>query len=253
MIKLVLIRHGESEWNLKHEFTGWHDCDLTERGRQEALLAGDTLRSQGFVFDIAHTSLLIRSIHTLWITLDRMQQSWIPVERTWRLNERHYGALQGMEKPEMVQVFGEEKVHEWRRGWENKPPALEWDDSRHARLQPRYKDIPDKEIPAAESLQDCVGRTLVYWHDIIVPQLQEGKRVLIVAHGNSLRGIVKMLDGMSDDEIPNLNIPTGVPLVYELDETNNFHPINHYYLGNQEDIDRRISEYKNQTKQAKGD
>lgn len=244
MIKLVLLRHGESEWNLKHEFTGWHDCDLTKKGRIEAKVAGDTLRSQGFVFDVAYTSLLIRAIHTLWITLDRMKLAWIPIYRTWHLNERHYGALQGLEKPEMTQVFGEEKVHLWRRSWDLKPPELADDDARHARFDPRYKDV--EELPSTESLKDCVGRTLVYWHDEIVPQLKKGKRVLIAAHGNSLRGIVKLLDTVSEDDISELNIPTGVPLVYELDEKNNFRPIRHYYLGNEEEIRRRIDAVKNQ-------
>ncbi len=244
MIKLVLLRHGESEWNLKHEFTGWYDCDLTKKGRIEAKVAGDTLYSQGFVFDVAYTSLLIRAIHTLWIALDRMKLAWIPIHRTWHLNERHYGALQGLEKPEMIEVFGEEKVLSWRRSWDLKPPALALDDARHARFDPRYKDV--EELPCTESLKDCVERTLVYWHDEIIPQLKKGKRVLIVAHGNSLRGIVKLLDNISEEKINDLNIPTGVPLVYELDEKNNFRPIKHYYLGNEEEIERRINSVKNQ-------
>mgnify|MGYP001139435137 CR=1 FL=1 len=248
VLKLVLIRHGESEWNLKHEFTGWHDCDLTKKGRIEAKVAGDTLKSHGFIFDTAHTSLLIRAIHTLWITLDRMQLSWIPIRRNWRLNERHYGGLQGLEKPEMVKVFGEEQVRLWRRSWDTKPPELSVDDQRHSRFDARYQTLKEDEHPGSESLQECVERTLVYWTDVIVPQLREGKRVLIVAHGNSLRGIVKILDQVSKDDIINLNIPTGVPLVYELDEKNNFRPIKHYYLGNQEEIDKRIEAAKSQAK-----
>lgn len=248
IIRLVLVRHGESEWNLKHEFTGWHDCDLSEHGRHEALLGGDALRAEGFVFDVAHTSLLSRAIHTLWIILDRMQLSYIPIKHSWHLNERHYGALQGLEKPEMVEIFGEQQVLAWRRSWDQAPPPLAQDDARHPRFDPRYKDLTEEQLPETESLKDCVERTLQYWYDSIVPDLKAGKRLIVVAHGNSLRGIVKMLDHISDADIANVDIPTGIPLVYELDEKDNFRPIRHYYLCDPDELQKRIEAVKNQIK-----
>lgn len=230
MHKLVLIRHGESVWNKENRFTGWTDVDLSEKGRDEATQAGRILKAEGLHFDLAHTSVLKRAIRTLWHVLDETDQMWIPVHRSWRLNERHYGALQGLNKSEMAAKYGEEQVHIWRRSYDVLPPSLEANDPRHPRLDPRYKDVPNP--PAAEALKQTVERMLPLWNDTIAPQIRSGKRVLIVAHGNSLRALVKHLDQMSEKDIMELNIPTGIPLLYELD--NNLKPISHRYLGDPE-------------------
>jgi 2,3-bisphosphoglycerate-dependent phosphoglycerate mutase len=232
MIKLVLLRHGESTWNLENRFTGWTDVDLSPKGVEEAHTAARLLNEGGYTFDVAYTSLLKRAIRTLWITLDGMDLMWIPVHRNWRLNERHYGALQGLNKAETAAEYGDEQVLVWRRSYSIPPPALTPDDERHPGRDRRYADLSPQEIPLAESLQDTVARFLPYWHETIVPALRAGKRVLIAAHGNSLRALVKHLDGVSDEEIVGLNIPTGIPLVYELD--GDLKPIAHDYLGDPE-------------------
>jgi 2,3-bisphosphoglycerate-dependent phosphoglycerate mutase len=232
MIKLVLLRHGESSWNKENRFTGWTDVDLSEKGIAEAHEGGKLLREGGYVFDLAHTSVLKRAIRTLWIALDEMDQMWIPVYRTWRLNERHYGALQGLNKAETAQKFGPEQVHLWRRSYDVPPPALTPDDPRYPGHDPRYASLTPAELPLTECLKDTVERFLPYWHTTIVPDLRAGKRVLIAAHGNSLRALVKYLDNIPDEEIVELNIPTGIPLVYELDD--DLRPIRHYYLGDPE-------------------
>ncbi len=232
MIKLVLLRHGESEWNRANRFTGWTDVDLSEKGLEEARAAGDLLRQEGYAFDLAYTSVLKRAIRTLWITLDRMDLMWIPVVRSWRLNERHYGALQGLNKAETAEQHGEEQVHIWRRSYDVQPPALERSDERFPGHDPRYGHVPEGELPATECLADTVARVVPYWENTIIPSLREGRKVIIAAHGNSLRALVKHLDGISDEEIPKLNIPTGIPLVYELDH--DVCPIRHYYLGDPE-------------------
>lgn len=229
MIKLVLLRHGESVWNKENRFTGWTDVDLSERGVEEAHEAGRLLKAGGFEFDIAFTSVLKRATETLDICLREMGQSDVPVKRSWRLNERHYGALQGFNKAEMAAKEGEEQVQIWRRSYDVCPPALTKDDPRYPGNDPRYADVPEGDLPLTECLKDTVERFLPYWHEEIEPLLKAGKRVIISAHGNSLRALVKYLDGISDEEIPKLNIPTGVPLVYELDD--NLRPIRHYYLG----------------------
>ncbi len=234
MIKLVLLRHGESTWNLENRFTGWTDVDLSETGIREARDAGQLLREGGFEFDLAYTSVLKRAIRTLWITLDEMDRMWLPVTNSWRLNERHYGALQGLNKAETAAEYGEQQVKLWRRSYDVPPPALDASDSRFPGNDPRYADVPRAELPLRESLKDTVARFLPYWHEEIAPTLRDGKRVLIAAHGNSLRALVKYLDHISDDEIPGLNIPTGVPLVYELDD--DLRPIRHEYLGDQEAV-----------------
>ncbi|MEJ5203647.1 MAG: 2,3-diphosphoglycerate-dependent phosphoglycerate mutase, partial [Anaerolineales bacterium] len=223
MIKVVLLRHGESEWNKENRFTGWTDVDLSERGIAEAIQAGKTLKEAGYIFDLAYTSVLKRAIRTLWLVLDQMDLMWIPVKNSWRLNERHYGALQGLNKAEMAAKFGEEQVHIWRRSYDVRPPALEKTDERYPGNDPRYKDLSEDELPLTECLKDTVARFLPYWHEEIAPTIRTGKRVLIAAHGNSLRALVKYLDNVPDDEIVGLNIPTGIPLVYELDE--NLKPI----------------------------
>lgn len=246
MIRLVLVRHGESTWNRENEFTGWTDVPLTEKGVEEARDAGKILRAAGFLFDVAHTSLLQRAIKTLWLLLEEMELMWIPVEKSWRLNERHYGSLQGMHKKEMTQLFGEQEVRLWRRSWDVAPPRLDAEDKRHPRHDPRYDGLADAELPASESLKECTARVLPYWNERILPQLKAGKEVLIAAHGNSLRALVKHLDGVSDEEIAGLNIPMGVPLVYELDD--NLQPTRHYYLGDQEEIGKEIEAVKNQAK-----
>ena len=229
MIKLVLLRHGESTWNLENRFTGWTDVDLTPKGVEEAHEAGRLLREGDYTFDVAHTSLLKRAIRTLWITMSDMDLMWIPVHRSWRLNERHYGALQGLNKAETAAQYGEDQVKIWRRSYATPPPPLTQDDPRHPGRDRRYDDLRAEELPLAESLADTVARFLPYWHESIVPEIRAGKRVLIAAHGNSLRALVKHLDGISDDEIVGLNIPTGIPLVYELDD--DLKPMRHYYLG----------------------
>jgi 2,3-bisphosphoglycerate-dependent phosphoglycerate mutase len=232
MYKLVLLRHGQSEWNLSNRFTGWTDVGLTEQGRGEAHHAGTLLREAGFRFDTAYTSVLKRAIHTLWAALEELGQEWIPVQRSWRLNERHYGALQGFNKAEMAAKEGEEQVLIWRRSYDVPPPALAWDDERHPRFDPRYANLAPEDLPSTECLKDTLARVLPYWDSTIAPAIKDGKRVLIAAHGNSLRAMVKYLDHIPDDEITGLNIPTGIPLVYELDD--NLQPIKSYYLGDPE-------------------
>jgi 2,3-bisphosphoglycerate-dependent phosphoglycerate mutase len=234
MIKLVLVRHGESTWNKENRFTGWTDVDLSEKGRQEAREAGVVLKAEGYAFDVAYTSVLKRAIRTLWAVMDEMDLMWIPVERSWRLNERHYGGLQGLNKAETAAKFGEEQVKIWRRSYDIRPPALEPGDERFPGRDPRYRTLSAAELPLAECLKDTVERFLPYWHGTIAPAVQAGRKVLIAAHGNSLRALVKYLDGVSDQEIVELNIPTGMPLVYELDE--NLKPLNRYYLGNPEKV-----------------
>ena len=217
--KLVLVRHGQSIWNLENLFTGWTDVDLTELGRAEAADAGRLLKREGFTFDIAYTSVLKRAIRTLWIVLDEMDLMWIPVVRSWRLNERHYGALQGLNKAETVDEYGEEQVKVWRRSYDVPPPPLAGDDPRHPGFDPRYASLGREELPSTESLKDTLERVKPYWDSTLAPALRSGKNVLVVAHGNSLRAMVKMLDGMSDEDIVGFNIPTGVPILYELDES----------------------------------
>ncbi len=229
-----MIRHGESTWNRENRFTGWTDVPLNEAGIAEAHEAARLLTAEGMSFDVAHTSVLKRAIHTLDIVLADMDLSWIPVRKHWRLNERHYGALQGLNKAETAREHGEEQVHVWRRSYDVSPPPLDVDDDRHPRHDPRYPWMPPDLLPATECLADVVERMLPYWHDAIVPDLRRGERVLIAAHGNSLRALVKHLDGISDDEIPALNIPTGVPLVYRLDD--DLQPVDHRYLGDPEAV-----------------
>jgi len=232
MYKLVLLRHGESQWNLENRFTGWTDVDLSPRGVDEANAAAKLLREEGYTFDVAHTSVLKRAIRTLWLTLEGMDLAWIPVRKSWRLNERHYGALQGLNKAETAKKFGDEQVMVWRRSYATPPPALEKDDERHPGHDPRYAMLTPDLLPLTEALKHTVDRFLPYWHDAIVPDVRAGRRVIIAAHGNSLRALVKHLDGVSEEEIVGLNIPTGIPLVYELDE--DFVPIRHFYLGDPE-------------------
>jgi 2,3-bisphosphoglycerate-dependent phosphoglycerate mutase len=238
MFKLVLLRHGESIWNKENRFTGWTDVDLSEKGILEAKNAGKTLREKGFIFDVAYTSVLKRAIRTLWIVQDELDLMWIPVHFSWRLNERHYGALQGLNKAEMASRYGEKQVLIWRRSYDIQPPALTRDDLRYSGNDPRYKDLKESEIPLTECLEDTVKRFLPYWHEVLAPEVKSGRRVLISAHGNSLRALVKYLDNVSNDEIVGINIPTGIPLIYELDDTLN--PIGHYYLGNTEDIKKAM-------------
>lgn len=234
MHTLVLVRHGESIWNKENRFTGWTDVDLSEKGIQEAHEAGKLLKQKGFVFDVAFTSVLKRAIRTLWIIMDEMDLMWIPVYNSWRLNERHYGALQGLNKSEMAAKYGEEQVHIWRRSYDIRPPALEKNDPRFPGFDPRYKDLKPDELPATECLKDTVARFLPYWHDTIAPTMRSGKRVIIAAHGNSLRALVKYLDNIPDDKIVEMNIPTGIPLVYELDQ--DLRPIRSEYLGDPEAV-----------------
>lgn len=236
MYKIVLLRHGESIWNKENRFTGWTDVDLSEKGKEEAHKAGEVLKAEGYTFDIAYTSVLKRAIRTLWIVLDVMDLMWIPVVRNWRLNERHYGALQGLNKAETAKQYGEEQVKIWRRSYDIQPPALEKSDPRYPGNDPRYKDLSESDLPLTECLKDTVARFVPYWENTIAPMVKSGKRVLVTAHGNSLRALVKYLDNIPDDEIVELNIPTGIPLVYELDE--NLKPIKHYYLGNPEEIEK---------------
>jgi len=234
MHKLVLIRHGESTWNKENRFTGWTDVDLSDKGRGEAAEGGKVLREAGFTFDVAYTSVLKRAIRTLWTVLDQMDLMWIPVHRTWRLNERHYGALQGLNKSETAEKFGEAQVKIWRRAYAIAPPPLTADDDRYPGKDPRYASLSAEELPLTECLKDTVARFLPVWHETVAPAIRSGKRVLIAAHGNSLRALVKYLDNVSDDEIVELNIPTGMPLVYELDDE--LKPIRHYYLGDPEKV-----------------
>jgi len=249
MKKVVLLRHGESTWNKENRFTGWTDVDLSEKGVEEARQSGILLKDGGYTFDIAFTSVLKRAIRTLWIALDIMDLMWIPEVKHWRLNERHYGALQGLNKAEMAVKFGDEQVQVWRRSYDVPPPPLDLDDPRFPGFDPRYQDVPPADLPRCESLKDTVRRFLPYWNEAIVPTIQAGKKVIIAAHGNSLRALVKHLDNIPDDQIVSLNIPTGVPLVYELDD--DLKPITHYYLGDQEAIQKAIQSVANQGK-AKG-
>jgi 2,3-bisphosphoglycerate-dependent phosphoglycerate mutase len=246
MYKVVLLRHGESVWNKENRFTGWTDVDLSEKGTVEAHSAGAVMKAEGLVFDIAFTSVLRRAIKTLHIALDVMDQHWIPEIKNWRLNERHYGALQGLNKAETAEKFGDEQVHIWRRSYATPPPDLELDDERHPGKDPRYADLDAADVPKTECLKDTVDRFLPFWHSDIAPTIKSGKRVIIAAHGNSLRALVKYLDEISDEDIPSLNIPTGVPLVYELDD--NLKPIKNYYLGDQDAIEAAANAVANQGK-----
>ena len=234
MHKLVLLRHGESTWNKENRFTGWTDVYLTEQGRQEAKAAGQVLKKDGYSFDLAYCSVMKRALRTLWIVLDELDELWIPVEKTWRLNERHYGGLQGMNKSETAAQYGEDQVLVWRRSYDIPPPPLEKSDERYPGHDPRYRDVPAADLPLTECLKDTVDRFLPYWHEVIAPQVKAGKKVVIAAHGNSLRALVKYLDDLSEEEVLKLNIPTGIPLVYELDDQ--LQPIKRYYLGDQEAI-----------------
>jgi 2,3-bisphosphoglycerate-dependent phosphoglycerate mutase len=236
--KLVLLRHGESIWNRENRFTGWTDVDLSEKGIEEARGAGRMLKESGHAFDLAYCSVLKRAIRTLWLVLDSMDQMWLPVALSWRLNEKHYGALQGLNKSEMAEKYGEDQVLLWRRSYRVRPPALEKTDERYSGNDPRYKDLEKDQVPLCESLEDTVNRFLPYWNEEIAPAVSSGKRVLIAAHGNSLRALVKHLDNISDEDIPVLNIPTGIPLVYELNEE--LRPLKSYYVGDQEKIKRAI-------------
>ncbi|HEX8993116.1 MAG TPA: 2,3-diphosphoglycerate-dependent phosphoglycerate mutase [Anaerolineales bacterium] len=246
MYKLVLLRHGQSTWNLENRFTGWTDVGLTEQGYAEAHSAGKELRDGGYVFDIAYTSVLRRAIQTLWIVLEEMGLEWIPVVNAWQLNERHYGALQGLNKAETAQKFGEAQVKLWRRSYDVPPPALELTDERHPKFDPRYASLGPQQLPATESLKITLERVLPYWHSTLAPMIKSGRRVLVAAHGNSLRAMVKYLDDVSDAEIPELNIPTGVPLVYELDDE--LKPIKHYYLGDPAAVAQAAAAVANQAK-----
>ena len=244
--KLVLVRHGQSVWNKENRFTGWKDVDLTDQGREEARTAGELLKEAGFEFDVAYTSVLKRAIRTLWTILDNMDQMWIPVIRDYRLNERHYGALQGLNKAETAAKYGDEQVHIWRRSYDTPPPKMERDDERYAGNFRVYQGLSDSEIPLSESLKDTVDRVVPYFESEIKPQIEAGKQVLICAHGNSLRALVKYLGDISDEEIVKLNIPTGVPMVYELDD--NLKPIKNYYLGDAEEVAKAAEAVANQGK-----
>ncbi len=246
VMKLVLLRHGQSTWNKENKFTGWTDVDLSEKGRQEAVDAGKLLKDEGFIFDVAYTSVLKRAIRTLWTVLDGMDLMWIPVHRCWRLNERHYGGLQGLDKSETAAKYGDDQVLIWRRSYNICPPELEKNDDRYPGNDSRYGDLDDADLPLTESLESTVNRFIPYWKDVIAPDIKSGKKVLIAAHGNSLRALVKHLDNVSEEEILKLNIPTGIPLVYELDE--NLKPIKHYYLGDPEAIKKAAEAVANQGK-----
>ena len=246
MYKIVLVRHGQSIWNLENRFTGWTDVGLTDVGRQEAREAGKLLREGGYVFDVAYTSVLRRAIQTLWIVLEEMNLEWLPVEKAWQLNERHYGSLQGLNKAEMAEKFGEAQVKIWRRSYDVPPPVLELDDERHPRFDPRYASLTPEQLPATESLKITLDRVVPYWHSTLTPVIKSGKRVIVVAHGNSIRALVKYLDNISEAEITELNIPTGLPLVYELDE--DLKPIKNYYLGDPEEAARKAAAVANQAK-----
>lgn len=246
MHKLVLLRHGESVWNKENRFTGWTDVDLSEKGLEEAKQAGQVLKEQGYTFDVAFTSVLKRAIRTLWITLDTMDLLWIPVHRTWRLNERHYGSLQGLNKTEMAQQHSEEQVKIWRRSYDIPPPPLAKTDARYPGNDPRYKDLAEKDLPLTECLKDTVARFMPAWNEMIASKVKEGKKVIIAAHGNSLRALVKYLDNISEEDIVGLNIPTGMPLVYELDA--NLKPLKHYYLGDEEAVKKAMDAVANQGK-----
>ena len=246
MYKLVLVRHGQSTWNLENRFTGWTDVDLTDLGKAEAAEAGALLKSSGYDFDIAYTSVLKRAIKTLGILQDVMDRDWLPVVRAWQLNERHYGSLQGLNKAEMAEKFGEAQVKIWRRSYDVPPPALELSDERHPKFDRRYASLTPEQLPATESLKITLERVLPYWDSALAPEIRSGKRVLVVAHGNSIRALVKYLDNVSESEITELNIPTGLPLVYELDE--HLKPIKHYYLGDPEEAAKKAAAVANQGK-----
>lgn len=246
MLKLVLLRHGESVWNKENRFTGWTDVDLSKRGQFEAQQAGKFLKEKEIFFDTAYTSVLKRAIRTLWIVLDELDLMWIPVVRSWHLNERHYGALQGLNKVEVARQYGENQVLQWRRGYDIRPPILKPDDRRYPGSDKKYKNLLTTEIPLGECLKDTVNRFLPYWHEEIEPNIKKGKKILITAHGNSLRALVKYLDNVTDEKITKLNIPTGIPLVYELDE--NLRPLKHYYLGDPGTIQKAVQTVKNQSK-----
>ena len=248
--KLLLLRHGQSTWNLQNLFTGWVDVDLSEQGRREAQDAGRLLKAEGIAFDVAFTSVLKRAIRTLWIALDEMDLMWLPVERTWRLNERHYGALQGLDKAQTVEKHGEEQVKVWRRSYDIPPPPLATDDPAHPRFDRRYAQVPAAELPACESLKDTLARVLPFWNARIAPELTAGRHVLVTAHGNSLRALVKMLDDMSDAKIVELNIPTGVPLLYELDTR--LKPVSSRYLGDPDAIKARAEAVARQAEKKSG-
>jgi len=236
--KLVLLRHGESEWNKENRFTGWTDVDLSRNGIKEARAAGDALKKEGFHFDCAFTSVLKRAIRTLWLVLDQMDLMWIPVERTWRLNEKHYGALQGLNKKETAREYGDEQVLSWRRSYDVRPPALDAGDARYPGNDIKYKELNAELIPVTECLKDTVERYMPYWHDVISKEVASGKEVLIAAHGNSLRALVKHLDNIPDADIAKMNIPTGIPLVYEFDA--NMRPVKHYYIGNPDAVKKAM-------------
>ncbi|MBI5846269.1 MAG: 2,3-diphosphoglycerate-dependent phosphoglycerate mutase [Deltaproteobacteria bacterium] len=246
MYKVVLLRHGESSWNRENRFTGWTDVPLTDKGVEEAKSAGRILKEEGYVFDEAHTSVLKRAIKTLWLALEEMDLMYVPISHSWRLNERHYGALQGLNKAETAERHGEEQVLLWRRSYDVPPPPLETADARHPSHDPRYKGLNPSDIPASECLKDTVARFLPYWHQVVVPRIKLGKRVILTAHGNSLRALVKYLDNISDEEILKLNIPTGVPLVYELDR--DLKPISSRYLGDPEAVAKAAQDVANQAK-----
>jgi 2,3-bisphosphoglycerate-dependent phosphoglycerate mutase len=243
--KVVFVRHGESTWNKENLFTGWTDVELSEKGTQEAIDAGRLLRSEGFVFDVAYTSVLKRAIKTLWLVLEEMDLMWIPVYNSWRLNERHYGALQGLNKIAMVERFGAEQVHLWRRSYDVPPPALSPDDERSPAKDPRYAGLSREEIPASECLKNTVARVLPYWLDTIVPAVRSGQRVIVSAHGNSMRALVKYFNNMPDEQIVALNIPTGIPLVYEFND--DLSPIRSYYLGDPEAVKKAVQAVVDQT------
>ncbi|HAZ90943.1 MAG TPA: 2,3-diphosphoglycerate-dependent phosphoglycerate mutase [Eubacterium sp.] len=245
-MKLVLVRHGESEWNKKNLFTGWMDVDLSEKGHEEAKAAGQLLKAEGYDFDVCYTSYLKRAIHTLNHILDEMDRAWLPVVKTWKLNERHYGALQGLNKSETAEKYGEEQVKIWRRSFDIKPPVLDENDDRSAKKQPMYRDVDRALLPDNESLETTIERAVPYFEEVIKKDMEAGKRVIIAAHGNSLRALVKYFDGLSNDEIINVNIPTGTPLVYEFDD--NFKVVNHYYLGDQEALKAKMEAVANQGK-----
>lgn len=248
-MKLVLLRHGESQWNKENRFTGWTDVDLTENGIHEAKSAGQLFQKEGFTFDVAYTSVLKRAIHTLWNVLDEMDLAWIPVFRSWQLNEKSYGALQGLNKAETVQKYGEEQVLKWRRSYDVRPPELDINDKRHPVNEAKYSKIDKKLLPATECLKDTIERFLPYWNSTIKPAILKKQKVLIVAHGNSLRALVKLLDNLSDDEILKVNIPTGIPLVYDLND--DFKVLAKYYLGNEDEINKAINSVANQGKAPK--
>ncbi|HPJ26815.1 MAG TPA: 2,3-diphosphoglycerate-dependent phosphoglycerate mutase [Synergistaceae bacterium] len=249
MYTIVFLRHGESVWNRENLFTGWTDVDLSEKGVKEAHEAGKLLLREGYDFDVAYTSVLKRAIRTLWIALDEMDRMWLPVYRNWRLNERHYGALQGLNKAQTAEKYGDDQVFTWRRSYDVPPPGLTPEDERYPGKDPRYASLSSEELPVTECLKDTVARVVPYWNDVIAPDIRKGRRILVAAHGNSLRGLIKFLDGIPDDEIAKLNIPTGIPLVYELDE--DLKPLKHYYLGDEEAARKAAEAVANQAKQGR--